>query len=92
MFTTVTDNPFKVSQDHRMVNETDPGEGNSVNRIHKSDHEVVCSECGGHIHSSARVEVEHVCLICHARMLNDYFHNLRKRSDEKRNTSRVASE
>ena len=53
---------------------------------------VVCSCCGAFIRSSTRENEEQMCLICHARMLNEYFQNLKRRSDEKRDTSRVASE
>ncbi|HEV8367327.1 MAG TPA: hypothetical protein VGQ39_05180 [Pyrinomonadaceae bacterium] len=57
-----------------------------------SEFEVVCSWCGALIRSSSQADSEQMCLICHARMLNEYFQNLRKRSDGKRETSRAASE
>jgi hypothetical protein len=53
---------------------------------------VLCSSCGAVVRSSAQVEEEQMCLICHARSLNDYFQNLRRKSDEKRNSHHVASE
>ena len=65
---------------------------NKDNSMGKPDFEVVCSSCGavvGSMHSNAG---EPLCLICHARLLNEYLHDLRKRSDEKAVTPRVASE
>ena len=50
--------------------------------------QVVCSWCGEVIRSKASADEEQMCLICHARMLNNYLQDLRKRSDEKRETSR----
>jgi len=75
-----------------MDNDHNQRDGNSVNSVTPNDTGVVCSWCGALMRSALRVELERMCLICHARMLNDYFHNLRKGSNEKRNTSRVASE
>ena len=50
--------------------------------IEKSGHfDVFCSLCGALFRSSATAESEQVCLICHARMLNDYFQELRRRDD-----------
>jgi acetyl-CoA carboxylase beta subunit len=46
--------------------------------------EVVCSWCGAVIRSSTIENSEQMCLICHARMLNDYFQRLRQLGDEKR--------
>jgi len=42
---------------------------------------VFCSSCGALIRSSATADSEQICLICHARMLNDYFQELRRRGD-----------
>jgi len=42
---------------------------------------VFCSSCGALIRSSATADSEQMCLICHARMLNDYFQELRRRGD-----------
>ena len=48
--------------------------------IEKPGHfDVFCSSCGALYRSSAAAESEQVCLICHARMLNDYFQELRRR-------------
>ena len=44
--------------------------------------EVLCSWCGAVISSDA-VGEERMCVICHARLLNEYFHNIKKGSDEK---------
>lgn len=49
---------------------------------------VVCSWCGAVIRSNAGTDEEQMCLICHARMLNDYFQRLRKVSDERRTSRR----
>ncbi|HEX7297275.1 MAG TPA: hypothetical protein VF251_16105 [Pyrinomonadaceae bacterium] len=38
---------------------------------------VTCSWCGAVIRANAAAAAEQMCLICHARMLNDYFHRLR---------------
>lgn len=47
-------------------------------------YDVVCSWCGAVIRSSNSETPEQMCLICHARMLNDYFQRLRQTSHEKR--------
>ena len=39
---------------------------------------VACSACGALIRATADANAEQMCLICHARMLNDYFQRLRK--------------
>jgi len=54
----------------------------------KGTFDVVCSWCGAVIRSSTIQRSEQMCLICHARMLNDYFQRLRQVSDEKRGASR----
>ena len=53
-----------------------------------AEFDVVCSWCGAVIRSSADAAEEQMCLICHARMLNDYFQQLRKVSDERRASRR----
>ncbi|HEY0729721.1 MAG TPA: hypothetical protein VGD38_16685 [Pyrinomonadaceae bacterium] len=50
----------------------------------KPAYEVACSWCGALIRSSSNEGPERMCLICHARMLNDYFQRLRQISGEKR--------
>ena len=50
----------------------------------ESPRRVICSSCGALIRASMDGDTEQVCLICHARMLNEKFHSLRKRSDEDR--------
>jgi hypothetical protein len=54
----------------------------------RPDYHVVCSWCGAVIRSSADETEEQMCLICHARMLNDYFQKIRKVSDERRASRR----
>ena len=39
---------------------------------------VICSSCGAVIRANARADTERICLICHARMLNESFQRLRK--------------
>ena len=65
----------------------------SSNKNHQGDNHmenskrayaVVCSWCGAVIRSSNSETPERMCLICHARMLNDYFQRLRQNSHEKR--------
>ncbi|HEY2963170.1 MAG TPA: hypothetical protein VGJ37_12180 [Pyrinomonadaceae bacterium] len=46
--------------------------------------EVLCAWCGTVIRTSTIETPEQMCLICHARMLNDYFQRLRQLSNEKR--------
>lgn len=53
-----------------------------------NDQDVVCSWCGAVIRSNAGADEEQMCLICHARMLNDYFQRMRKVSDERRESRR----
>jgi len=49
---------------------------------------VVCSWCGAVIRSNAEENEEQMCLICHARMLNDYFQKIKRVSDERRASRR----
>jgi len=49
--------------------------------------DVPCSWCGAAIGSDARVGEERMCVICHARMLNDYLYNIKKESAGKNGTS-----
>jgi hypothetical protein len=64
-------------------------------RIHPQNHEkppvydIICSWCGALIRSTTVELPEQMCLICHARMLNDYFQRLRKTSGERRTTRRT---
>jgi hypothetical protein len=39
---------------------------------------VICSWCNVVMRSNARDDAEQMCLICHARMLNEYFQTLEK--------------
>jgi hypothetical protein len=50
----------------------------------KPAYDVVCSWCGAVIRSSNIEAPDQMCLICQARMLNDYFQRLRQTSGEKR--------
>jgi len=50
--------------------------------------QVVCSWCGAIIRSNAEESEEQMCLICHARMLNDYFQKVKRVSDERRASRR----
>jgi hypothetical protein len=45
---------------------------------------VVCSWCGAVIRSSNVEAPEQMCLICHARMLNDYFQRLKHHQQKRR--------
>jgi len=54
------------------------------NKLKKPAYDIVCSWCGALIRSSNIETGEQMCLICHARMLNDYFQRLRQLSNEKR--------
>lgn len=66
----------KVSRTNEGLNNVRPG------------HQVVCSWCGAIIRSNAEENEEQMCLICHARMLNDYFQKIKRVSDERRASSR----
>jgi len=50
----------------------------------KAAYDVVCSWCGAVIRSSNVETPEQMCLICHARILNDYFQRVRQIPHEKR--------
>lgn len=50
----------------------------------KRTFDIVCAWCGAVIRTSNIETPEQMCLICHARMLNDYFRRLRQLSNEKR--------
>jgi hypothetical protein len=54
----------------------------------RPNQQVVCTWCGTVIRSNAEENEEQMCLICHARMLNDYFQRVRRVSDERRAASR----
>jgi hypothetical protein len=47
-------------------------------RIAPSNLNVTCSSCGALIRANAAAEAEQMCLICHARLLNDYFHRIKE--------------
>jgi hypothetical protein len=67
---------------------------NNISRVNdglnnaRASHNVVCSWCGAVIRSNAEETEEQMCLICHARMLNDYFQKVKKVSDERRASRR----
>jgi hypothetical protein len=52
---------------------------------------VTCVSCGVLLHSNTDADAGQLCLLCQARVLNDKFHNLKKRGDEDRERL-VASE
>ena len=54
----------------------------------RTGHHVMCSWCGAIIRSNAQENEEQMCLICHARMLNDYFQRVKRVSDERRASRR----
>lgn len=54
----------------------------------RAGYDVTCSWCGALVRSNAEATEEQMCLICHARMLNDYFQRIRKVSDERRTARR----
>lgn len=58
-----------------------------LNNARPNQH-VVCSWCGAVIRSNAEENEEQMCLICHARMLNDYFQKVKRVSDERRASRR----
>ena len=62
-----------------------PNEGLNNARM---SHHVMCSWCGAIIRSNAQENEEQMCLICHARMLNDYFQRVKRVSDERRASRR----
>ena len=45
-------------------------------------YDIVCSWCGALIRSTTMELPEQMCLICHARMLNDYFQRVRKKATD----------
>jgi len=60
-------------------------------QINPPRYDIICSWCGALIRSSNIELPEQMCLICHARMLNDYFQRVKKKpqitrmnSDKKR--------
>ena len=68
----------------KLNNSIDPQNEKSARRAKAAGYEIRCSWCGVLIRSSSEELPEQMCLICHARMLNDYFQRLRKTSGEKR--------
>jgi hypothetical protein len=61
----------------------------SHNANKSASFQVLCAWCGALIRTSAIDMPEQMCLICHARMLNDYFQRLRKISGERKASRRV---
>ena len=45
---------------------------------------IKCASCGALIRSNINADAEPLCLFCQARVLNEKFHSLKKRSDEDR--------
>ncbi|HET6974655.1 MAG TPA: hypothetical protein VFH96_11550 [Pyrinomonadaceae bacterium] len=45
----------------------------------KPKYDIICSWCGALIRSTNMELPEQMCLICHARMLNDYFQRINKK-------------
>jgi hypothetical protein len=45
----------------------------------KPKYDIICSWCGALIRSTNIEMPEQMCLICHARMLNDYFQRINKK-------------
>ncbi|HJT26549.1 MAG TPA: hypothetical protein VJ784_03990 [Pyrinomonadaceae bacterium] len=45
----------------------------------KPKFDIICSWCGALIRSTNMELPEQMCLICHARMLNDYFQRVSKK-------------
>ena len=45
-------------------------------------YQITCSWCGALIRSTTVDMPEQMCLICHARMLNDYFQRVKKRATD----------
>ncbi|HSL53098.1 MAG TPA: hypothetical protein VK868_01835 [Pyrinomonadaceae bacterium] len=45
----------------------------------KPKFDIICSWCGAVIRSTNVELPEQMCLICHARMLNDYFQRINKK-------------
>ena len=54
----------------------------------RHNQQVICTWCGAVIRSNAEENEEQMCLICHARMLNDYFQKVKRVSDERRASRR----
>jgi len=48
-------------------------------QINPLKYDILCSWCGALIRSSNIELPEQMCLICHARMLNDYFQRVKKK-------------
>jgi hypothetical protein len=71
-----------------MLNNKDSRTNEDLNNARPNRH-VVCSWCGAIIRSNAKENEEQMCLICHARMLNDYFQRIKRVSDERRTASRL---
>ncbi|HZI48821.1 MAG TPA: hypothetical protein VFD75_13565 [Pyrinomonadaceae bacterium] len=47
-------------------------------------YDINCSWCGALIRSTTMELPEQMCLICHARMLNDYFQRVKKKTADLR--------
>ena len=61
-----------------------PKKKSSDLRSSQSQKPINCASCGALIRSNINDDVEQLCLFCHARMLNEKFHSLKKRSGEDR--------
>jgi hypothetical protein len=70
-----------------LINEGNTELGEDIKSV-APEFDVVCSWCGALIRSDATGESERMCLICHARMLNDYFQRLKKTGEGRRGSLR----
>jgi hypothetical protein len=68
------------------------GEDAALAKFSANQFAVTCSWCGEVIRSDAPEKSERMCLICHARMLNDYFQRLHRASGGKTPTYRRRKE
>lgn len=59
------------------------GEDEALRNFTARAFDVTCAWCGEVIRSNAVEGSERMCLICHARMLNDYFQRLHRASGGK---------
>lgn len=64
----------RLNLSKKFIKQEDGQAGGTARR----DFSVICSWCGALIRANAEADAEQMCLICHARMLNDHFQKLRK--------------
>jgi len=70
---------IKVSQEGLTLSKRIDPRNNNMQHSKPATFDIICSWCGALIRRTTMELPEQMCLICHARMLNDYFQRVNKK-------------